>query len=469
MTIAEQLALEAKELNFEELPSEVNDQAKRSLLDSLAIAFGGYLSEPSRIIQNVIRELNGPAESTIFGTGLKTSCLYATLANGTMVHYFDYMDAGFLTKEATVIMGHHGELIAPILAVGERQHSGGEEIITTIVLAYELSNKLFDSLGGRTHGILSKRGWTTETVGPPCIMALLAGRLLGLDTEQMANALGIAGCFNLEPGILFTPRMTKNLRTPYGAYGGILAAFLAQKGFTGPLDVFEGPRGIAQVVAGGEMDLEKLRQPRKDWTILYTWIKNFAADGNMQGLLEATVNLVKEHDIKADDVAEIRVKTLSHIYRREANSPERQVPNNKYTADHSCRYVTAIAIMDRAVGPEQFSDEKLRDPQVRQLINKIVVEPDPELDGFHSPGIVEITTNKEKRYSCRVVHPKGHPMNPMTNADVEAKFTNLAGKFMPEHQMRRIIDTVHNLEKVDDIGELLNLLVIPAGSRSVKT
>jgi len=99
------------------------------------------------------------------------------------------------------------------------------------------------------------------------------------------------------------------------------------------------------------MDLEKLRQPRKDWTILYTWIKNFAADGNMQGLLEATVNLVKEHDIKADDVAEIRVKTLSHIYRREANSPERQVPNNKYTADHSCRYVTAIAIMDRSVGP----------------------------------------------------------------------------------------------------------------------
>src|SRR5437867_8771933 len=109
------------------------------------------------------------------------------------------------------------------------------------------------------------------------------------------------------------------------------------------------------------------------------------------------------------------------------------------------------------------------DPKCQQQINNIVIEPDPELYEVHSPGIVEITTNKEKRYSCRVVHPKGHPMNPMTNADVEAKFTNLAGNFMPEYQMRRIIDTVHNLEKVDDIGELLNLLVIPAGSRSVKT
>ena len=76
----------------------------------------------------------------------------------------------------------------------------------------------------------------------------------------------------------------------------------------------KGHRGIAEVVTGGEMELEKLRQPRKDWTILYTWIKNFAADGNMQGLLEATVTLVKEHDIKAEDMVEVRIKTLSHIY-----------------------------------------------------------------------------------------------------------------------------------------------------------
>jgi 2-methylcitrate dehydratase len=358
-------------------------------------------------------------------------------------------------------MGHHGELIAPVLAVGERQHSNGQEVITNIVLAYELSNRLFDSLGGRTHGILAKRGWTTETVGPPCIMALLAGRLLGLGEVEMANALGIAGCFNIEPGILFTPRMTKNLRTPYGAYGGIFAAFLAQKGFTGPLDVFEGPRGIAQVVAGGEMDLEKLRQPRKEWTILYTWIKNFAADGNMQGLLEATITLAKEHDIRPEDVAHIKIRTMSHIYRRELDSPERQYPNNKYTADHSCRYVVAVAILDRAVGPEQFSEEKLRDPRVRDLIGKITVEPDAELDGFHSPGIAEIRTRQGADYSCRVVHPKGHPMNPMAEDDVEEKFRRLAGKLMSGVQMSRIVDAVYDLEKVDDIGRLLELLVIP--------
>ena len=460
MTIAEQLAGETKKLTFRDLPPEVVQQVKRSLLDTLGIALGGYLSRPNQIIQDLIQELDGPSESTVFGSGLRTSCLYATLANGAMVRHLDFMDAGFLTKEARVIMGHHGELIPAILAVGERQHSSGKEIISTIVLAYELSNRVFDSLGGRTHGVLAKRGWTTETLGPPCVTALLAGRLLGLNQEQLANAVGIAGCFHLEPGILHAPRMTKDLRIPYGAYGGIFAALLAQKHFTGPLDIFEGQHGLAEVVAGGQMDFEKLRQPRKEWTILNTWIKNLAADGNMQGLLEATITLVKEHDLRPEDIAAVRVKTLSHIYRREADSPERQYPDNRYTADHSCRYTTAIAILDKEVGPEQFSEDKLRDPRVRELIDKITVEPAPELDGFHSPGIVEIKTRKGEQHSHRVVHPKGHPMNPMTEADVAHKFRTLAGKLMEEKQMREIVDTAYALENLDDIGALVKLLII---------
>ncbi|MBI2987663.1 MAG: MmgE/PrpD family protein, partial [Deltaproteobacteria bacterium] len=337
-TIAEELAHEAKELTFRELPPEVVHQAKRSVLDTLGIGFGGYLSEPSQIIQSLIKEMNGPAESTVFGSGLKTSCLYATLANGVMARYLDYMDTGFLTKEARITMGHHGESVVPILAVGERQHSTGQEVITATVLAYELLNKVADSMGGN-RGVPIRRGWAPETLRTPCIMALIGGRLLGLNEEQMANALAIAGCFTLELGILVSPHeeitMARNLRFPHGAYSGILGALLAQKGFKGPLNVFEGHHGLAEVVAGGEMDLEKLRQPRKEWTILYTWIKNLAADGNLEGPLEATLTLVKEHDIKPEDVAEVRIKTTSHDYRRHASHATRRYPKTKYTADHS--------------------------------------------------------------------------------------------------------------------------------------
>ncbi|MBI2987666.1 MAG: MmgE/PrpD family protein [Deltaproteobacteria bacterium] len=124
-TIAEQLAAEAKGLTFRELPPEVVHEVKRLVLDTLGVGFGGYLSEPSQIIQSMIKEMSGPAESTVFGSGLKTSCLYATLANGAMVRYLDYMDRGFLTREASSSMGHPSESIPPILAVGERQHSTG--------------------------------------------------------------------------------------------------------------------------------------------------------------------------------------------------------------------------------------------------------------------------------------------------------------------------------------------------------
>src|SRR5262245_39354135 len=107
MTIAEQLAAEAKELTFHALPPEVIHQAKRCVLDTVGIGFGGYLSEPSQIIQSLIKEMNGPAESTVFISGLKTSCLYASLANGAMARYLDYMDRCFLTREARIHMGHH--------------------------------------------------------------------------------------------------------------------------------------------------------------------------------------------------------------------------------------------------------------------------------------------------------------------------------------------------------------------------
>jgi 2-methylcitrate dehydratase PrpD len=112
-------------------------QVKRSVLDVIAIAFAGYQSEPSRIIHGVVREMNGPAESTVFGSGLKTSCFITQLwrtARWSIISII--MDAGFLTKEARVIMGHHGELIAPILAVAERQHSNGPEVITNIVPSF---------------------------------------------------------------------------------------------------------------------------------------------------------------------------------------------------------------------------------------------------------------------------------------------------------------------------------------------
>jgi 2-methylcitrate dehydratase len=95
------------------------------------------------------------------------------------------------------------------------------------------------------------------------------------------------------------------------------------------------------------------------------------------------------------------------------------------------------------------------------LADKVVLEPDPQLEGFSYSGIVEITTKRGEKFRRQVLQPKGHPMNPMTDADVEEKFRSMAGKFMGEKQIRQVIDTINNLDAVDNIGELIGLLVIP--------
>src|SRR5262245_24878737 len=122
-TVAEHLAAEVKALTFGELPPAVIHQVKRSLLDTVGVALGAYLSEPTQIVLSLIKEMNGPAEATVFGSSLRTSCLHATLVNGVMVRYLDYEDRSFLEKEALNSMAHSCETIPAILAVGERQHS----------------------------------------------------------------------------------------------------------------------------------------------------------------------------------------------------------------------------------------------------------------------------------------------------------------------------------------------------------
>mgnify|MGYP001563125583 CR=1 FL=1 len=123
MSVARELAKSAKRLTFEDLPPHVVLQTKRLMLDTLGCAIGGYGSEASKIIQEVIKESGNAGESTVFGSGLRTSCLNATLANGAMVRYLDYNDTAFILEDETYRTGYHpSEVIPPILALSERQY-----------------------------------------------------------------------------------------------------------------------------------------------------------------------------------------------------------------------------------------------------------------------------------------------------------------------------------------------------------
>lgn len=459
MGVARELARYAASFTFQELPPDLIHQTKRVVLDTLGCAIGGYDSEASRAIQELIKELDHPEEATVFGSGIKTSCLTAALANGAMVRYLDYNDTAFILQGETYRTGYHpSEVIPPILALAERQHLPGKDVITTIVVAYDLSLSFLEGVIGPG---MEKRGWNGDTRGA-YIMPLIAGKILGLNEVQMENAVGISASCHAVLGILDTPAeeytMTKNIRFPMMAYSGILAAMLAKKGFTGPTTIIEGHDGFVEVIMKGEYDLSKLNNIKGKFAIRETCIKSIIADFSSHGHLTATLNLVKEHDIKPEDVAEVRI-TTSKRCAEHTGDPVKKYPKNKETADHSSYYLTAIAIIDRQIGPDQFTPEKFQDPKVRELINKVILQGDPELDKARPAGISEIVTKQGGRYRCRVDYPRGHARNPMTDEEIIGKFKSMASKHMKNKQINQIIDTVFGLDKLGDIGKLNRLMV----------
>jgi 2-methylcitrate dehydratase len=459
MGVARELAKHAASLTFQDLPPDVIHQTKRIMLDTLGCAIGGYDSEANRAIQELIRELKHPEESTIFGSGLKTSCLNAVLANGAMVRYLDYNDTAFILQGETYRTGYHpSEVIPPILALAERQHLSGKDVITAIVLGYDLSISFLEGVIGLG---MERKGWNGDTRGA-YIMPLIAGSILGLDEVQMENAVGISASCHAVLGILDTPAeeytMTKNIRFPTMAYSGILSAMLARKGFTGPTTVIEGHDGFVEVIMNGEYDISRLANIKGKFAIRETCIKSIIADFSSHGHLTATLNLVKEHDIKPEDVAEVRI-TTSKRCAEHTGDPIKKYPKNKETADHSSYYLTAIAIIDRQIGPGQFTPEKYQDPHVRELIDKVVLQGDPNLDKARPAGISEIVTKQGKRYQCRVDYPRGHARNPMTDEEIVEKFKSMASRYMSDKKMDQIVDIVFALDKLEDVGKLNKVMV----------
>jgi len=168
-----------------------------------------------------------------------------------------------------------------------------------------------------------------------------------------------------------------------------------------------------------------------------------------------------EHNIRPEDVSQIRVWAGTRDVEHTGDEAKRY-PRNKESADHSSYYCTARIVLDRTLGPAQFTPEKLLDPRIRELSDKIIFQADPKFDREGVGGMSEIITKQGASYKCRVEYPKGHPHNPMTDEELEEKFRAMASEYMPETQVWRIIESIDQLEKIEDIGSLMRIMVFDA-------
>ena len=446
--IAHKLAEYACSLKYTDLAEDVVHEVKRRVIDSIGCAIGAFHSEPANIARKMAQSIKGNA--TILGTNLKTAPDLAAFANGVAIRYLDYNDT-YLSKEPA----HPSDNISACLAVAEAENKSGKDLITAIVLAYEIQCRLCDAAS------LRARGWDHVTYGA-FSATLAAAKLMDLSIKKTVNALGLAGIANIamrqtRVGEL---SMWKGCAFANTARNAVFAAMLARLGMTGPAHIFEGEKGFMKLVSG-PFKLEGFGGKKRLFKILDTYIKFYPAEYHSQSAIEAVLELRKEivgQGLSLEkDIKSIRIKTFDAAYKIIGSGTEKWNPKTRETADHSLPYCVAVALMDGDVSLKQFSERRLRDKKLHNLIQKVRVLKDKDLDRQYPeamPNLIEIIAKGGRQFSKKIAYPKGHAKNLMTDQEVEAKFLSLVEGLVSVKDVDRILSAVWGLEKVRNIKEL---------------
>jgi 2-methylcitrate dehydratase len=451
--LADRLAEYASNLSFDKLPDDAVLEAKRRVIDALGCALGAYDAEPAQIARKVAQLSSNPNGATVLTTHHKTSPDQAAFANGVMMRYLDFNDT-YLSKEPA----HPSDNIAAILAVAEAEKKSGKDIITAIVLAYEIQCRLCDAASIRS------RGWDHVTYGA-FSAGLAAGKLYGLNKQQLVHVQGLAATPNNAMRQTRVGELShwKGCAFANASRNAVFAATLAKYGLTGPSEIFEGEMGFwAQVSGPFELADMGGENGNPHFMINQTYVKHFPAEYHSQSAIEAALELREQIGAENIDqkIESITIESFDAAVDIIAGFVEHWAPKSRETADHSMPYCVSAALVDGDITLDTFSDERIQEPRLRALIQKVKVNRNAEMTAGYPDGIpnlLVIKTTDGKEYSKKVSYPLGHSRNPMNDVDIEKKFKLLALRWMGEQQVERILKALWNLENCNDISEIMAL------------
>jgi len=254
----------------------------------------------------------------------------------------------------------------------------------------------------------------------------------------------------------------KNTVDPMAVEAGVYAAQLAQLGYTGPEHVVDGKEGLVDTL-GPEFELDILTTDLgSDWRILKCSMKAYAAEALTHSPITAVLKIVKEKQLKPEDISLILVKTVARAADI-LSDPSKYKPTSKETADHSLPYCLAVAVVDGIVTPTQFKEEKLKDPRIWQLLPQIKVVAEPEFEKlFPKLKVTEvtITTISGDKYTLRIDYPKGDYRDPMSESELLDKFDSMVLEKAGKEHRDRMVDLIMNLEKIQNVQEFMEWMVM---------
>jgi 2-methylcitrate dehydratase len=451
-TIVEQLSAYASALRYEDLPPEVVHQAKRLIVDSIGCALGGYASEPAKIARELAGTVTSTLPATVFGSGQRTSLDLATFANGVMLRFLDFNDGYTSMGES----GHPSDSIAAVLTTAEAMRRSGREVITATVLAYEVFCRVCDEVD------LKPLGFDHVTVGGMASTAA-AARLFGLPERKIAEAfnLGIAPNIALYQTRIGHVSMWKGCAYANASRNAVFAAMLASRGMTGPAPIFEGVGGYFKAVTRAPFQLAALGGRAHAYKIMECSMKRYPLGQYSQTVVQAALEL-RAKIRSADEIAEVRIETVTAAVRLMAGDPEKWAPATRETADHSMPYTVAVALIHGGVAAQHFDDRYLRDPAILALAQRVKVAVSAEADQ-HMPEAMRchftLVTKSGVTHTTMVDYHKGHYKNPLSDVEIEAKFRALAAPVLATAQTDRLLAALWKVEDAADAGEIVRLTV----------
>ncbi|MGI4946445.1 MAG: MmgE/PrpD family protein [Janthinobacterium lividum] len=431
------LAAYGAALRYEDIPQAALQRAKDCMTDAVATIVYGADLPWSRMIIDYARGTSAAGRSRILGTGPDgVTPAAAALAQGAMAHAFELDN---LTKPDSG--GHPGAvLFSSGLAVGQDRGASGKALLTALVAGAEIMIRI----GYATGHTDEERGFHAPSACGPFGGAVTAGHLMGFDTARMTNALGIAG--SCSGGLLAFAHsgdgaMVKRFNLGRGAEGGVVAASLAARGFTGPSTVIEGEGGflrafcpswdVAQLTDG-------LGSSYKTMTIM---IKRYACHITAHTPVEAILDLRRQHGFAADDVASITVSGSPRMATVN-NIPE---PKDALLAQFSIPFCVALTLYRDPVDPASFDADVVHDPAITAMTRRVTMAATPGQSNLDLASIVTVTLRDGRSFGERVTAFTGTPERPLDRDGLRHKFMLLT-KAHSEADMARLFDRLQQIE-----------------------
>jgi 2-methylcitrate dehydratase PrpD len=446
MKTTERLADLVVDTTYKNLPTEAVRKGKECILDTLGCMLAGSKSAEGSIMLDYARELGGKQQASIVGFDRKTNIHVAALVNGTLGHSLDFDDA------QDSLMGHPSTVVLPaVFALGEKMKSPGKSILEAFIVGFEVACKI----GKAVNPELYRNGWhSTNAIGVLGATAA-AAKLSGLNSDQVAAALGIAA--SLSGGLRANfGTMTKPFHAGKAAENAVVASRLAAGGLTASGQILEADNGFCATFSG-KYDLSKIVNGFADPLEIISpgvRLKPYPSCLETHSIIEATLSIVEEYGIGVEDVDSVECK----IAPLALNILIHQNPQNHLQGKFSAQYAVATALVYRKASLEQFTDKAVQDPDVQGIIKKISVLADPELEQTMQSAIVMIKLLDGRQYTKRVDITTGHPQKPMFLDKIIDKYKDCAALVISENNIERSISEVLDLENKSNLSRLMALL-----------